>query len=360
MDDDETKARIDRRQFLKAASLAGGGVLLAACAPAAVSPAGTPARIATPTPARLSFAAKGASPAFGMAQTAAIHIGEVKGFFKEEGIETTWTEFAGGADQVRAVVTGGFNYGIVSMPGPVPSFVKGEPVKAICSGYWGPMIGWLVPKDSPLKSVQDLKGKQLSYSRPASWSHFVALLVARELGLKPDQDIKLLSTGGIPDSWAAAKGGIVDATWSSPPLMQKMVLDGEARVLFWAHEILKDALELCIVTTKSFADERPDVIRAFVRGYQRSIDWVRDPKNQEEAAKAWKQHLDSVGIKHDLPVLAQTIKDIPSEHLTLKFNKKAFDILESLMLEFKLIDGKVDWNGFADQQFLPPDQRITL
>ena len=222
------------------------------------------------------------------------------------------------------------------------------------------MIGWLVPKDSPLKSVKDLKGKQLSYSRPASWSHFVALLVARELGLTPDQDIKLVSTGGIPDSWAAAKGGIVDATWSAPPLMQKMVLDGEARVLFWAHEILKDAQELSIISTKSFIDERPDVIQAFINGYQRSQEWLRDPKNLEEAAKAWKQHLDSVGIKHELPVLAQTLKDIPGEHLTLKFNKKALGTLESLMLEFKMIGGKVDWNSFADQRFLPSDQRVTL
>src|SRR3989337_660379 len=99
MDHGETKARIDRRQFLKAASLAGGSILLASCAPAAVSPVATPTSVATPTLAKLSFTAKGASPAFGMAQTAAIHIGEVKGFFKEQGLESSWTEFGGGADQ---------------------------------------------------------------------------------------------------------------------------------------------------------------------------------------------------------------------------------------------------------------------
>src|SRR3972149_6771871 len=158
--------KLDRRTFVKVASLLGGaavfGLPLIGCQPAAKT-AAADFKMGSPSPMLQVIMA------FGAGGQAA---------FAQEGVNNLITEFAGGGDQVRAVTTGAFPLSITSPTAGMSALEAGDPVRYIAGGYNASGQGFLVRADSPFKKPQDLKGKKikLGYSRPGSNSHIVAFL----------------------------------------------------------------------------------------------------------------------------------------------------------------------------------------
>jgi hypothetical protein len=64
-----------------------------------------------------------------------------------------------------------------------------------------------VKADSPIKSMKDMDGKTMGYSRPGSSTNLVALALSEYFKVKP----KLVSTGGIPDTRTQVMSGQIDA-----------------------------------------------------------------------------------------------------------------------------------------------------
>ncbi|WP_394161122.1 phosphate/phosphite/phosphonate ABC transporter substrate-binding protein [Galactobacter valiniphilus] len=76
------------------------------------------------------------------------------------------------------------------------------------SAYTG---GIWVPKDSPIQSIADLKGKSLALSEPGSTSgDALPRYAIRTEGLQ-DSDLKIQYAGGHPEALLALKNGKVDA-----------------------------------------------------------------------------------------------------------------------------------------------------
>ncbi|MDP2727268.1 MAG: ABC transporter substrate-binding protein, partial [Dehalococcoidia bacterium] len=173
---------LDRRSFLKLAGALGGaaalGLPLLGCQPtAAPAPASTQAPSSAPTAVpKTPVTLKVAAPELGLFQDSPLDMAITLGLFEQEGITLDWVEFKGGSDQVRAVTTGGFDLGIVSPAAPITAFAQGEPARLICGGWLAIGTTWLVKADSPLKTLKDLKGKKVGYSRPGSNSQIVTLL----------------------------------------------------------------------------------------------------------------------------------------------------------------------------------------
>jgi ABC-type taurine transport system substrate-binding protein len=70
-------------------------------------------------------------------------------------------------------------------------------------------FAWLVKKDSPIKTIQDLKGKKIGYTNPRSTSQALDILMLQKAGLKPE-DAELVKTGGFGPMVAALELGQID------------------------------------------------------------------------------------------------------------------------------------------------------
>ncbi|MDO8723794.1 MAG: ABC transporter substrate-binding protein, partial [Syntrophales bacterium] len=150
-----------------------------------------------------------------------LHVGLKLGYYEKEGIEIEAIEMAGGGDTIRGVTTGGMPMALSGLPAAVIAFEKGEPIKVVGGVFAVTTICWLVRSDSPIKTIQDLKGKKASFSRPGANTQFLLIKSLREAkGIDPE-DVTLLGTGGASETITALKTGLVDAAYSSEPIVSK-------------------------------------------------------------------------------------------------------------------------------------------
>jgi len=208
-----------------------------------------------------------------------------RGYTKEEGLDVSYSWTSGGAETVQAVATRSVDMAIgTGFMGVIAAHAKGVPVRIVASHASGvPEVFWFVRADSPIKTMADLAGKSMAYSRPGSTTHTVAIAVERKLSPPP----KLVSTGGVPATRTQVMSGQIDAGWSTPPFGLDLVRKGEARIVLRSIEIAEvqgQTIRVEIANTE-FLKEHRDVLARFMKAYWRALNWMYD--KPEESAEAY-------------------------------------------------------------------------
>src|SRR5258708_21123279 len=135
-----------------------------------------------------------------------------RGSFKAEGADVTGVlSSAGGGTTVRNLLTGNLAYGEVDLAGTVAAIQQGADLKIISDNVLTVAeFVWAAKPDSPIHTIQDLKGKKIGYTNPRSTSQALDILLLEAAGLKPE-DAELVKTGGFGESVVALNLGSIDA-----------------------------------------------------------------------------------------------------------------------------------------------------
>lgn len=154
---------------------------------------------------------------------------EAEGFFRAENLDVDLTYAQGGAETAQALATGGADVAVgVGILSVIAAYGRGAPIRIISNGKRGARdTFWYVRQDSPIKTIQDLDGRVLVYSRPGSTSHLLAQALARAHGIKP----RLVSVGDMASSRTQLMSGQVDTAWMTFPNKYDLVLRGETRAI---------------------------------------------------------------------------------------------------------------------------------
>jgi sulfonate transport system substrate-binding protein len=142
-----------------------------------------------------------------------------------------WSEFAAAAPLLEAL---GANAVDVGVAGDAPFFfayANGARIHAVQAGKSsseGGAVAILVPRNSPLQTVADLRGKRIATGR-GSIGHYLVLRLLEQAGI-PVADVKMVFLGPA-DAKAAFASGAVDA-WSTWGVYIPLVTQrGQGRVL---------------------------------------------------------------------------------------------------------------------------------
>ena len=196
------------------------------------------------------------------------------GIFKRNGVDVdiTWTR--GGAETLQAVITDSADLAIANgILGVIGAASKGAPVKIVSAQMTGaPDIFWYVKAESPVKSMKDMDGRTMGYSRPGSSTDLVGRALAEHFKVKP----KLVSTGGIPDTRTQVMSGQVDAGWSVPPFNFDLLGEGKIRVIAKGSDVpsLNEQTVRVNAASVKFLTQKRDLARRFMKAYHESIEWV--------------------------------------------------------------------------------------
>jgi sulfonate transport system substrate-binding protein len=205
--------------------------------------------------------------------------GQLRGF----GDRIAWSEFPAAAPLVEALNADAIDTGLVGDAPFTFGAAAGVPIKAIAAtreNRGGLAI--IVPKDSPVQSFAELKGKRIATGR-GSIGHQVVLaaLEAAKLPLDAVQFVFLLPA----DAKAAYASGAVDAwaTWE-PYVSQEEVLSGARRVV--SGEGITPGLGFQAARTDAIAARRGDLTE-FVRRLAVARAWAN--ANVAGYAKTWSE-----------------------------------------------------------------------
>lgn len=168
---------------------------------------------ATGVGAQVLQKAKVGYPPVWSAVEAAIPFGETLGFFKEEGIELEYVSVQGTAALMPQVANGSVEFGIMNSDLAIIAASKGEPfpIKFFYNFYPRNIFEFTVLKDSPIKTLADLKGKKLGVGA-LSWGNLpMSRLMLQNAGVTWMKDVQFLPVGVGAAAWSRLKSGSVDA-----------------------------------------------------------------------------------------------------------------------------------------------------
>jgi len=232
---------------------------------------------------------KVAVPQRGFWNSEFVEMAEHAGFFKKAGLEVEifWT--SGGSETLQTVMTGSADIAMANGTlGVIAAYFKGAPIRVIAAETTGVHeVYWYVPASSPIKTIKDLDGKTMAYSRPGSSTNLMVLNIIKEYKINP----KPVSTGGLPATHTQVMSGQIDAGWAVPPFGVQDITDGKIRVVIKAGDIkgMQDQTVRVSVANLNSLKTKREAITKYMQAIAQAIDWAySDPKAIEFYAKVAK------------------------------------------------------------------------
>jgi sulfonate transport system substrate-binding protein len=195
---------------------------------------------------------------------------------KALGWKVEWTEFPGGPQLLEALNVGAIDYGTTGEAPPIFAQAAGAPLVYV--GYEPPAPAGeaiLVPKDSPLKTVADLKGKNVALNKGSN-VHYLLVKALEKAGVQYG-DIK---TSFLPpaDARAAFEKGAVDAWVIWDPFLAAAEAATGARQLSDGTGIVEN--HQFYLASQKFADAHPDIVQIAFDSLNEVDAWVKaNPKD---------------------------------------------------------------------------------
>jgi NitT/TauT family transport system substrate-binding protein len=133
------------------------------------------------------------------------------GWFKQEGIDVELLQLPGSTDCVKTVATRDIDVALPSVEPLAIGRPQGIRAKVFYTAYQGNTYGLAVPDDSPIRRVEDLKGKTIGVTNMASAGVIIARAIAATHGLDPDKDVNIVVAGEGAQPAAMLRNKQVDA-----------------------------------------------------------------------------------------------------------------------------------------------------
>nr|WP_290447252.1 ABC transporter substrate-binding protein [Pseudomonas sp. 21LCFQ010] len=194
-----------------------------------------------------------------------------------------WKQFTAGSPVAEALNVGSLDIGLLGDAPPLFLGALGAPIKVIAVSRQNlDGVAILVRKDSPIKTLGDLRGKRAAIWK-GSWSQQLLLTALDKAGVPRDAlELRYLSA---LDASHALDGGSVDviATWE--PYVTQQERQG-ARVLATAKDLIP-AQSFVVANDKAIAEKRA-AIEDFLQRLKKARDWAqRDQAHSEQYADSW-------------------------------------------------------------------------
>jgi sulfonate transport system substrate-binding protein len=205
--------------------------------------------------------------------------GQLDRKLEEQGIRVEWTEFPGGPQLLEALNVGSIDIGHTGEAPPIFAQAAGAPLVYLAHEPPSPRSeALLVPKDSDIQTVADLKGKKVALNKGSN-VHYLLVKLLEQAGLAYDD----IETVYLPpaDGRAAFESGKVDAWVIWDPFFAAAETATEARILADGTDLVQN--HEFILGERSFVERHPDVIEIILAEADRIDGWAKDhPKEVAE------------------------------------------------------------------------------
>jgi NitT/TauT family transport system substrate-binding protein len=281
-----------------------------------------------------------------------------QGLFEKRGVDVqSIVGSEGGGTTVRNVVSGGLPIGEVATTAAVTAFMAGADIRIVGGGVAGSDdVFWVTGPDSDLDSIEDLRGKEVGYTSPGSVTQGLLALSLERSGVGLD-NVTTRSMGGLTEGLTALKNGDIDAAAILEPIFSEQVEEEGWKPVFRPADHIPEFLSTVIISGPGVLEENRKLVAGTIAARADAIEYLKG--HVDAVARAWAKEAE---IEPSSARKALETVD-PDEHWVVGLDSR--EALETVAEEMRLIDllpggQEIDWKRLVVQDFVPPDERITL
>ena len=238
----------------------------------------------------------------GGAQHAPFYLGKQHGYYKDEGLDLDVISGSGSSDTIKQIGSKAVEFGLVDALVLVQGTQQRVPAKSIAAYYQVTPIVLISPQAKPVTNPRQLlDGIKLGSKKgSATFQGLVALLAANNMQL---QQIKLVDIGfGVQPLLVKQVDAIMGFSMNEPIEAES---GGMAVSLMPISDYGVNTYGLTIVSNPDFMQQKPEVVKAFMRATLRSVaETVKNPAGALSAVAAAVAETDA---KREAKVLEHTV-----------------------------------------------------
>ncbi len=293
-----------------------------------------------------------------LTSSAPLFIALEKGFFEDEGLDAKAKWFEAAQPISVATAGGDVQVGATGITASLYNMVaSGEKLVIVADkgreqeGYSSSAL--LVPNDSTVATIKDLKGKKIGITQTGSTYHYMVGRLLEVHGLTTD-DVELVPLNSIPGLMETLESKQVDAILLNEPNVSRVVSEGYGKVISQVGEEIEYQTS-GIFFSKDFA-ANTDAATKFLKAYAKATRYYYDAvlnkvdgeivpgENYEEVVKIIAKYTDQEEelIKKGLPYMDRDGKLLASDIQTqIDWYAKQ-----------KLIDGSIESSEIVNTELL--------
>jgi sulfonate transport system substrate-binding protein len=253
------------------------------------------------------------------------------------GIEVKWSEFPAGPQLLEGLNVGSVDFGTVGEAPPVFAQAAGADLVYVANQPPAPEgEAIVVPKDSPLKTVADLRGRKVALNKGSN-VHYLLVRALENAGLKYT-DVQPIYLPPA-DARATFERGAVDAWVIWDPFLAAAQQQLSARVLADGRNLV--ANHQFYLASRTYATREPQVIDILIEELAKLDRWAEKNPNEVAAFLAPQIGLDlriteiaasrfAYGIKPITPAVAAEQQKIADAFHALKLIPRPIRIADAL------------------------------
>jgi NitT/TauT family transport system substrate-binding protein len=265
------------------------------------------------------------------------------------------TSSKGGSTSVRNLMAGETLFGEVALAAALAAIIEGLPIKIVSTGTDGD-TGVMCPRVCmKIETADDLRGKQLGYTRPQSVTQSMMLGLLATLGLKPS-DVEVIATGDVAGSAVALESNQIDmASIDEPIYSNKTVREKKVyQRLPWLSAKMPRCTQTVGIATTENTEKNGD---ALLTARKRGGDWfyANMPAATKELAESY--DMDEVVVAS---AIKNTLELSPGWWNSGKFEMASMNNMAAALGAVGLQKLPVDWKSIMDLRFIDAADRPAI
>ena len=271
-----------------------------------------------------------------------IHVGIKKGFYAAENLKPDLIFIQSSGNVLQQLAAGSLDATLsAGLVDPIYAIDKGAPISIVRLEIQLPP--YAINAKPQYKKIEDLKGKivMIDSKKGITKIYVERMLVAHNV--KPSE-VDYVFAGATGARFSALQTGAVDATILLPPFSFRAEAAGFSN-LGMVADYAKDLPFTGAAVNTNWATKNPDMLRRFLAAHNKSVAWLLDPNNRQEAIDIMVEV-----SKLDAGVIAKTydfFKSRPYIEATGRISKTKMGALLAALKELGDLKGSTEVQRFV-------------
>jgi ABC-type nitrate/sulfonate/bicarbonate transport system substrate-binding protein len=196
------------------------------------------------------------------------------GVWEERGLDVQNVSVQGSGQVSQAMAAGQADLGLTTGASGVDAILSGVESKIVgLIGRDFNMMVLVVPTDSDIQDISDLRGTTIGVTSAGSLTDYLAKVIAKDQDW-PESDVQRAAIGGLNEQLAALESGATDAFIWSVEAGFTLEEKGTGRVLLDFGDLVKDNVFEDIMASDDAIENKTDAIQAYLDGWYETVQYM--------------------------------------------------------------------------------------